>query len=200
MPRLWPQNERSQAGAARILSRWLLTALVLTVGIGGGLDEHNIGNEDDLAGGVVVHEYQLAPGGELDAAPSWWTASRAIPGRVEEGLADTNVRVPRKARQQSDGDDGAVLAPSASIRAIVCAEGTPWPCDWAVAVVDCESSGRMDAWATEVIRGIRYWFHGWFQIVSTSPDPGPLADPVYNTERAAWKYRNGGVGHWPGCP
>jgi len=87
-----------------------------------------------------------------------------------------------------------------AVQAIICAEGTPWPCAWAMATVGCESSYDPFALATEIVRGKRYWFHGWFQIVSESPDPGPLADPVYNTERAAWKYVNEGTGAWPGCP
>ena len=91
--------------------------------------------------------------------------------------------------------------PVVAMRPIICAEGTPWPCEWATATVRCESSGLADAWATKVIDGIRYWFHGWFQIVSESPHPGPLADPVYNTERAAEKYRSEGpASAWPGCP
>ena len=101
----------------------------------------------------------------------------------------------------------AVLSPGGSIyvaarrsvQAVICAPGVPWECGWALAVVGCESSFQPLAWATEVIDGQRYYFHGLWQIVSTSPDPGPLADPVYNTQRAAEKYRNGGASHWPHC-
>ena len=92
--------------------------------------------------------------------------------------------------------------------AIICAEGTPWPCEWARAVVGCESSFQTDAWATEVIVVFvdgywiskRFWFHGLWQHISESPEPGPLADPVYNTALAATKYRSEkGTGHWPAC-
>ncbi|KKK79171.1 hypothetical protein LCGC14_2836200, partial [marine sediment metagenome] len=136
-----------------------------------------------------MHEAQVG-------AALTWTRARPRPGRVEA--------VELSAGRALQG--GQVLARSTdwlvegAASAIICAEGTPWPCEWAIAVVRCESSGRADAWATEIVRGVRYWFHGWFQIVSTSPDPGPLADPVYNTERAAWKYINEGMGAWPGCP
>ncbi len=170
---------------------------MVTVGLIGGLDEHNIGNEDDLAGGVVVHEYQLAPGGELDdAAASWFAAVVMRPGRVEEVALQAGRDILQR----------PLLAPSeyrvveSEARTIICAAGLPWPCAWGMATVACESSFRVEAWATEIYKGKRYWFHGWFQIVSTSPDPGPLADPVYNTERAAWKYTNEGTGAWPGCP
>ena len=88
----------------------------------------------------------------------------------------------------------------AAVEAIICAPSRPWPCEWALALAFCESSFNVEAWATEIVRGVRYYFHGWFQLISTSPDPGPLADPVYNTERAAEKYRSGGTGHWPACP
>ena len=121
------------------------------------------------------------------------------PGRVEE-VADSEVAT-RTANglgyaAAQGGRLGGVVE---SWRAIICAEGTPWPCAWAMATVGCESSYDPSALATEVVRGRRYWFHGWFQLVSESPDPGLLADPVYNTERAAEKYRSGGVSHWPNC-
>ncbi len=84
-------------------------------------------------------------------------------------------------------------------QAVVCTDGWPWSCEWALAVIACESSFNASSIATEVIKGVRYWFHGWWQIVSTSPEPGPLADPVYYTERAAWKYINEGTDAWPNC-
>ena len=97
---------------------------------------------------------------------------------------------------------------SVEAQAIICAKGTPWSCEWALALAFCESRFNVEAWATEMVEvfidgawvWVQYYFHGWFQIVSTSPDPGPLADPVYNTERAAWKYIYEGTGAWPRCP
>ena len=86
-----------------------------------------------------------------------------------------------------------------TVQAIICAEGTPWTCEWAMATVWCESSGVDTALATELYKGRRYYFHGLWQIVSESPDPGPLADPVYNTALAAEKFLSGGAGHWPAC-
>ena len=73
----------------------------------------------------------------------------------------------------------------------------------------CEASFKVEAWATEIVEvfidgawvWVRHYFHGWFQHISDSPEPGRLADPVYNTALAAEKYRSEkGVGHWPACP
>ena len=86
------------------------------------------------------------------------------------------------------------------VQEIVCAPGLPWECSWVLRVVACESTNRSDAWATEWHRGEQFWFHGLWQHVSRSPDPGLLADPVFNTQRAAEKYRAGGASHWPSCP
>ena len=111
------------------------------------------------------------------------------------------------ASQEANRQTGSPIGPlgthhllSDGAQAIICAEGTPWACEWAMGTVACESSFQTDAWATEVIDGVRHYFHGWFQHISESPDPGPLADPVYNTAVAATKYRSEkGTGHWPAC-
>ncbi len=177
----------------------------MTVGIGGGLDDAL--NLDNLYRGQasVREQTSIAAEGQVDAAPSWWTAVVMRP-RVEEvaGAAVLCLVRPVDRCVLERGNADAIRLPSADVRsdieAIICAPGTPWPCEWALATVACESSFRVEAWATEIHNGRRYWFHGWFQIVSTSPNPGPLADPVYNTERAAWKYINEGTGAWPGCP
>ena len=116
-----------------------------------------------------------------------------MPGRV----AAVGVEIRAAPDSKRWGREGDILP---EVQAIICAPGRPWPCDWALALAFCESSFNVEAWATEIYRGTRYWFHGWFQLVSTSPDPGPLADPVYNTERAVWKYINEGIGAWPVCP
>ncbi len=135
-----------------------------------------------------------------DAAASWFAAVVMRPGRVEAGLADTNVRVPRKARQQSDGDDGAVLAPSAGIRAIVCADPftiwtTEWGCLWALSVVKCESGFNANAYNPAGP------FRGWWQVLNGS------YDPYLNTVEAHiqyWEWQGPDawrtVSPWPRCP
>ena len=146
---------------------------------------------------------------QLDDAALTWTQHPPRPGRSVEVAGESKV-VAGVLGQASWGfpdtrkADNWNLAP----QAIICAEGAPWPCEWALALAFCESSFNVEAWATEMVEvfidgawvWVQYYFHGWFQIVSTSPDPGPLADPVYNTERAAWKYIYEGTGAWPRCP
>ena len=84
-------------------------------------------------------------------------------------------------------------------RWLLCAPGRPWPCPWALATVACESGGDPTAWSTEVVEGVRYYFHGLWQHASLNPEPGRLADPVVNTEIAVSKYRVGGATPWPYC-
>ncbi len=173
----------------------MLAALILWIGGGttdgydtaGHYNSRNILRRTSDAQGALLEE--AAPEGQVDAAPILWVLARP-PGRAaavdhtprnQAPLSSVDARI----------DDVA--------QAIICAEGTPWPCEWARAVVGCESSFQTDAWATEVIDGVRHYFHGWFQHISESPDPGPLADPVYNTALAAAKFRTGGAGHWPAC-
>ena len=135
-------------------------------------------------------------GANVDEALTW-TQYPPRPGRSVEAVAGADSARPirRWGAVEQNRFRGDV-----DVEAIICAEGTPWPCEWALALAFCESSFNVEAWATEMVDGVQHYFHGWFQLISTSPDPGPLADPVYNTERAAWKYIYEGTGAWPRCP
>ncbi len=222
-------------GEACILKVTALAVLIFTVGLVGGGDGakpvgeiqqrthipcagairvgHNVlptwwllaidGAAARLAGGALQ---DLCEEGQVDDAAFTWTQYHPSPGRVE-AVAGTDILA------ASSSSVGVLQAQyryisSSVVGAIICAEGTPWLCDWALATVQCESGGNPTAWATEIVEvfidgvwvWVRYYFHGLWQIASTSPDPGPLADPVYNTERAVWKYINEGTGAWPGCP
>ena len=69
-----------------------------------------------------------------------------------------------------------------------------WPCDWAWATIECESSGMIDASSNPPYVGL-------FQIDSQLyGDMGDLRDPIVNIDAAytLWA-RDGGV-HWPNCP
>ena len=193
----------------RLIKALALAALVLMVGIGGGIGLDD-GLDKDVGGSFYLDDAgvrTVRQRASLDAAALTWASYPMRPGRVE-AVAGTDILA------ASSSSVGVLQAQyryisSSVVGAIICAEGTPWPCDWALATVQCESGGNPTAWATEIVEvfidgawvWVQYYFHGWFQIASTSPDPGPLADPVYNTERAVWKYINEGPAHaWPGCP
>ena len=137
----------------------------------------------------------------LDVAPRSFVFAgwRGLPG---EAVAPDSVRTLRagglgnggKAEPRWAGEVRGQLA----WRDLVCTD-RPWPCEWALSVVACESSNDPLEWATEWYQGQQWYFHGLWQIASLDPDPGPLADPVYNTERAEEKYLSGGATHWLIC-
>lgn len=80
-------------------------------------------------------------------------------------------------------------------RSLVCAAEFTWPCEWALAVIDCESGGNPNAiGGPEYVNGIEYYFYGLFQVVSGS------LDPYTNARQAQYKYTYEGTGAWPNCP
>ncbi|KKK67593.1 hypothetical protein LCGC14_2952520 [marine sediment metagenome] len=84
--------------------------LILSWALIGGLHgEYDFGNENDLAIGLELHEYQLASDGELDAA-AMWTAVTARPSRVEEVAVQVPLsahgRLAFRHEAMSGGDDG----------------------------------------------------------------------------------------------
>ena len=66
-----------------------------------------------------------------------------------------------------------------------------WDCDWALAVIQCESGGNADAYNSS-------GYVGLFQIWQGHGDN--LTDPATNTAAAYSLYVSGGAGHWPNCP
>ncbi len=83
----------------------------------------------------------------------------------------------------------AVSAQSQDWRALVCSYD--WDCDWAMAVIVCESGGYPNAYNPAGP------YVGLFQILDPSAS---LFDPATNIAEAYWKYRSQGPGAWWGCP
>ena len=99
-----------------------------------------------LASGIVHYARDI-----LDA--EIW-ASRLPAGRGPSPTATpvppnpTAVHAPTVAALSRDTD--ASVGRLAGVDAATLCDARPWPCDWALAVVACESSGRASAWATEL--------------------------------------------------
>lgn len=175
----------------------VLAALIITGLWIGGTDGH-VGQDNGASGVIHGLGWRDSAGlralGGLDAldhiAASWWVAVRGEAVQTE-GADFVGAIAARPAR---------IYIGSSDWQALVCRPVYPWPCEWALAVIYCESNGVESAWAMEWHRGEQWYFHGLWQIASRSPDPGLLAGPVYNTERAAEKYRASGTTPWPGCP
>ena len=66
-----------------------------------------------------------------------------------------------------------------------------WDCDWALAVVQCESGGNPKAYNSS-------GYVGLFQIWQGHGDN--LTDPATNVAAAYSLYVSGGPGNWPNCP
>jgi uncharacterized protein YabE (DUF348 family) len=66
-----------------------------------------------------------------------------------------------------------------------------WDCDWALAVIRCESGGNADAYNSS-------GYVGLFQIWQGHGDN--LTDPATNIAAAYSLYLSGGAGNWPNCP
>ena len=151
--------------------------------------------------------------GDLDAQTdiaASWAAARGE-GRVDSEAAsfaafvaqDERVLLSVHAAGLGLVQDGV----TSTVEAIVCAPGLPWPCAWALRTIyggapgcpNGESGGDPAALGSEWHQGDQWYFHGIWQIASRSPDPGLLEDPVFNTQRAAEKYRSDGASHWPRC-
>ena len=86
-------------------------------------------------------------------------------------------------------------------RGLVCNAPFTWDCGWALATIECESSGSPLADGHEWYQG-QYWhFVGLWQIAVPIHEGNEwLYDPYLNTVEAHLKYVNGGTGHWPNCP
>ncbi len=175
-----------------------LAALITTGMLGGGTDGQIIRIHSRMDVRVISYwtDSSSNTSGELDASRNW--SSRVAtggPGRVE-AVGNVGTAYGLLLWQ---GIPNPPVVERAEVQVIICAAGLPWTCEWAEATVLCESGGLTTALATEIYEGKRYWFHGLWQIASTSPLPRRLALPEYNTEIAAEKYRSGGPGHWPNC-
>ncbi len=150
---------------------------------------------------IVSSTERQKDSGGLDVVPIWWILSGSINYRSPtaelegstSGIQSTNYQ-PRSTPSYS----GLGYA-----RDIICAPERLWPCDWAMAVVACESTFQENAVGTQWYRGQLWYFYGWFQIASLIPPGGTmdwLFDPINNTAEAHYKFMNGGTRHWPNCP
>jgi hypothetical protein len=85
----------------------------------------------------------------------------------------------------------SVVSSSASDwRELVCSYD--WDCDWALAVIACESGGNPNAYNPQGP------YIGLFQI--WGGHGSNLEDPTTNIAAAYSLYLSGGRGHWPNCP
>jgi len=75
-------------------------------------------------------------------------------------------------------------------RTLVCSYD--WPCEWALAVVDCESTNSPSAYNPAGP------YIGLFQVWEKYG--GNLYDPEVNVSKAYGLYQSGGSAHWPNCP
>ena len=82
----------------------------------------------------------------------------------------------------------AVSLQSQDWSALVCSYG--WDCDWALAVMACESGGNPNAYNPAGP------YVGLFQILDPSAS---LFDPAINIAEAYWKYLTQGRGAWGAC-
>src|SRR3990167_660665 len=86
-------------------------------------------------------------------------------------------------------------------RSLVCNAPFTWDCGWALATIDCESSGSPVADGHEWYQGHYWHFIGLWQIAVPEHEGYEwLYDPYLNTVEAHLKYVSGGTGHWPNCP
>ena len=220
------ERVRLPQGATRLIKEVVLAALIGMVAIGnGGLNDVR---ETTLQAGATrlvrpagenVSTVRPLRGVQLDDTARTWAHSYSIrPGRVE-AVAGRAV-----ASRTADGLEYAAAArgrPGSVVepwRAIICAEGTPWPCfrqgyrdfggnpEWEDRFVDvidtCES--RDYGWAdTYELYISRAQFHpdSWATAVSATKLNDP-ADPYHvGGNVAVWSNATdpGGSGGWPGC-
>lgn len=118
--------------------------------------------------------------------------ARISPTATSRGRAAPDVSVGDVAGTEQGGLRKGV--PTDEWAWLVCADPFTWPCEWALAVIDCESGGDPNAQGGEWYNGRWYNFNGLFQVV------GGSFDPYTNAMEAHWKYHNEGVGAWPNCP
>ena len=78
-------------------------------------------------------------------------------------------------------------------RGLVCSAPFTWPCGWALAVIQCESSGNPNAYNP-------LGFVGLFQVSLIHRwSRAQLEDPELNVRAAHELYLRGGM-PWPSCP
>jgi len=83
-------------------------------------------------------------------------------------------------------------------KSIVCSESYAWNCNYAMAVVKCETGGTYWPWVVNNAGPYIGWWQVWDLHVT---DPENLVDPAYNTDVAyrLWKSERTFSGHWPFC-
>lgn len=81
---------------------------------------------------------------------------------------------------------------------VVCTSEYQWSCEWAIAVIYCESRYDYTAIGHEVINGVDYYFVGWFQVISGSSDPYINTDQAYK-QWLEWQSGQRTRSPWPNC-
>lgn len=88
--------------------------------------------------------------------------------------------------------------PSGGWASLVCTAEFAWPCEWAIATIQCESSGDPNVVAVENSGGVTYYFVGLFQVLNGPTDPHQNAVEA-NIQYVQWQEGKRGR-PWPACP
>jgi uncharacterized protein YabE (DUF348 family) len=174
--------------------------------MGAGIAVHVIGISEEQ----VLETERIESSTVYVADPSLpWGAQRVVAGQdgvhywQYETVYEDGVLVSRELASEwydpepvdtiiyySTAAPAATGASVGSWRDLVCSYG--WDCDWALAVIACESGGNPGAYNPAGP------FIGLFQI--WAGHGSNLNDPATNIAAAYSLYLSGGRGHWPNCP
>ena len=132
----------------------------------------------------------IRAGGPLTHASDSFTRGFADLGPTATPAATVEASPTAAGRYLPAVDKLAVVLGDRATRIRICAY--PWPCEWALGVVACESSGNPNAYSSAGP------YLGLFQIWQGYG--GNLYDIETNIATAARLYSTGGAGHWPNCP
>ncbi len=178
--------------------RWaLLVMLVLSMGIGGsdGLGDSNERGILDRAG----HLGRDRPGAALGLAMqrNWPSLAGPTPRRGGADRAAGAGAAPSTVGGTAPPPPASTpWVPTLSAgkwRPLVCSAPFTWPCEWALAVIQCESSGNPDAYNPAGP------YMGLFQVLNGPYDPG-LNAVEGHIQFVEWQRGIRAVSPWPGCP
>lgn len=159
--------------------RWAVLAMVVVIMAGGGND--GLGKDD--GGGADNSSAVVHPALAVAMALRW-----PMPGPTpDRGAIARDGQATVLVRQRT-----ALTVQGAQWRSLVCAPPFTWRCDWALAVIMCESGGNPSAYNPVGP------YYGLFQVLH-----GPY-DPYLNAVEAHIQYAQYVAGlrpnPWPNCP
>ena len=137
--------------------------------------------------------------GDLDAEPSEILAPGSLEGSEAPELWESRGVLGIDAERTSTGGTipvGELARVESDYRDLICSYD--WPCDWAMSVVRCESSGKAEAVATEQYEGRTLQFMGLFQVWDGSLHPAENVRQAY-AQWLEWQ-RGERANPWPNCP